>query len=155
MLCWLIVNSWMSGRRHSNSVKLFMCSQTSHLILHSLGFFSLRIHLLCCGVYRTPDSCSVTRELWRTHWATGPRQPCKTWSKDYLNDHESNNRADFFPVFSLLLAFLWLVFQPLISMHTGFQWLELGSLVDSTTDHFYLLLIQLGENLSTMCAEHF
>ena len=38
-------------------------------------------------------------------------------------------------------------------MQTGFQWLELGSQVDSTTDHFYQLLIQHGEDLNTMRAE--
>ena len=43
--------------------------------------------------------------------------------------------------FLLTTHFLQLVFQPLISMQTGFQWLELGSQVVSTTDHFQLQFI--------------
>ena len=39
-------------------------------------------------------------------------------------------------------------FQPLIFMQTGFQWLELGNRVGSTTDHFQLLIIQLRWGLA-------
>ena len=41
------------------------------------------------------------------------------------------------------LSFGW-YFDPLISMQRGFQLLKPGSQLDSTTDHFLLLLIQQG-----------
>ena len=42
----------------------------------------------------------------------------------------------FFPIFYLLSAFLQLVFQPPVSIQNGFQLLELGTQVESTSDHF-------------------
>ena len=36
-----------------------------------------------------------------------------------------------------------------MSMQAGFRWLEQGSQVDSTTDHFLVLLIQHGEDASS------
>ena len=46
------------------------------------------------------------------------------------------------PCFWQFVTFLALVFQPLVSMQNGFQLLELGSQVDSTTDYLKLLLTQ-------------
>ena len=44
----------------------------------------------------------------------------------------------FFKILNFKLAFLWLAFQPLISVQTGFYWLELGSQADSTNNHLQL-----------------
>ena len=44
------------------------------------------------------------------------------------------------------------LFQPLVSMQAGVQWLEQGSQVDSTPDHFLLLLICHGKGLNLMRA---
>ena len=55
--------------------------------------------------------------------------------------------------FSSSPPYLGLFFQPLISRQTGFQLLELDSLVNSNTDDFELLLIQRREDLNMMWAE--
>ena len=52
----------------------------------------------------------------------------------------------FFLIFSLLPAFLLLVFRPLISTQTGFQRLELDTQLDSTTNRFLQQLIQYFED---------
>ena len=56
-------------------------------------------------------------------------------------------------IFSSLPAFLQLIYQLLISVQAGFQWLELGSQVDSISFHFLLLPIQYREVQNTMRAE--
>ena len=53
---------------------------------------------------------------------------------------------------SFLSAFLQLFFQPLISVQTGFQRLEIAA-VDSSTDHLELLLVQCEEHLNTKSPE--
>ena len=58
-----------------------------------------------------------------------------------------------FFIISLLPTFLRLAFQPLISVKTGFQWLEPGSQVGSTTDHILLLHLQHPEDLNMIRAE--
>ena len=60
--------------------------------------------------------------------------------------------AHFFTHRTLLPDFIWFVFQPNISVQTGFQRLEIAA-VDSTTDHFELLLVQCEEHLNTKSPE--
>ena len=63
----------------------------------------------------------------------GETTSCKFW-KLFYSSQITHHKVSF--VFSLLPAFLWLVFQLLTFMKTGFQWLELGNQVDSTAGRF-------------------
>ena len=65
-----------------------------------------------------------------------------------LYDQAVSNLCHHICLFSLLSAFVRLVFQPLISLQTSFQRLEQASQVDSTTDRYWLLFSQVGWELS-------
>ena len=52
-----------------------------------------------------------------------------------------------FFIFSLLSAFLRLVFQPLVSVQTGFHWLKLGSQLVSTAETMSNAGAKLARNI--------